>query len=139
MKAFDTDVLTEIWEGNAVLRQRSSAIPIDEQAVPILVAEEVIRGRFSIIRRAESGRASITIERAYQLFGQTLAAIRHFQLLSHNSDAESLFQSWRKQKLRGTTHDLRIAAICVVHSATLITRNRSDFEKIPGLLTDFWD
>jgi predicted nucleic acid-binding protein len=34
---------------------------------------------------------------------------------------------------------LRIAAICVVNSATLVTRNRRDFEHMPGLAVDFWE
>jgi tRNA(fMet)-specific endonuclease VapC len=46
---------------------------------------------------------------------------------------------WRKKKIRGSTHDLRIAASCVVNSATLVTRNRRDFEHIPGLDVEFWE
>ena len=46
---------------------------------------------------------------------------------------------WRKKKIRGSTHDLRIAASCVVSSATLVTRNRRDFEHIPGLAVEFWE
>jgi predicted nucleic acid-binding protein len=30
-------------------------------------------------------------------------------------------------------------AICVAHNAKLITRNRRDFERIPGLIVEFWD
>ena len=29
--------------------------------------------------------------------------------------------------------DLKIAAICLAHDATLLTRNLVDFEKVPGL------
>jgi tRNA(fMet)-specific endonuclease VapC len=139
MKAFDTDVLTEIWEGNAVYVKRSAAVPLHEQAVPILVAEEIVRGRLGIIRKAESGKASIGIERAYHLFHNTLLAISHVKLLPYNPQAEALFQNWRKQKIRGATHDLRIAATCIAHSTTLVSRNRRDFENIPGLLTEFWE
>src|ERR1700733_3809530 len=99
MKAFDTDVLTAIWEGNAIYVRRVTAIPLDEQAVPILVAEEIVRGRLSIIRKAESAKASIGIERAYHLFHKTLLAISHVKLLSYNAQAEALFQDWRKQKI----------------------------------------
>ena len=44
-----------------------------------------------------------------------------------------------KKKIRGSTHDLRIAASCVVNSATLVTRNRRDFRNFPGLSVEFWD
>jgi predicted nucleic acid-binding protein len=33
---------------------------------------------------------------------------------------------------------LRIAAICVAHSATLISRNRRDFDQVPGLMVEYW-
>jgi predicted nucleic acid-binding protein len=36
-------------------------------------------------------------------------------------------------------HDLRIAAIGVAHSATLISRYRWDFERVPGLSVEFWE
>jgi tRNA(fMet)-specific endonuclease VapC len=51
----------------------------------------------------------------------------------------SAYQDWRRQKIRVGTHDLRIAAICVENSATLISRNRHDFELIPGLSVELWE
>jgi len=49
------------------------------------------------------------------------------------------YRQWRQQNIRVSTHDLRIAAICVAHSARLISRNRQDFERVPGLTVEFWD
>jgi tRNA(fMet)-specific endonuclease VapC len=73
------------------------------------------------------------------LFEQTLADIREVKVLSMMQQAEDLLKEWRKKKTRGSTHDLRIAALCVIGSATLVTRNRRDFQKIPGLSVEFWD
>src|SRR4051812_858095 len=118
MKAFDTDVLTEVLLGNAAYVQRAGGIPPDQQAGPILVVEELIRGRLNVIRQAEAGKAHISIEQAYRFFEQTLHDVQQVTVLPYTSQAEALFQQWRRQKLRVSTHDLRIAAICVVHSAT---------------------
>jgi tRNA(fMet)-specific endonuclease VapC len=107
--------------------------------LPIVVAEEVLRGRLNAIRQAEAGKGKLTIEQAYQYFEQTLSDLRQFTLLSFNIQAETQYQTWRTQKLRGSTHDLRIAAVCMVHSVTLVTRNRRDFEHIPGLSVEFWE
>jgi predicted nucleic acid-binding protein len=139
MKAFDTDILTQILRGNPVYADRVAQIPVADQVLPIVAAEELLRGRFTSIRQAEAGKAKITIDKAYQLFEQTLSDIREFTILSHTPQAEAQYQSWRKQRLRGSTHDLRIAAICITHAVTLVTRNRRDFEGIPGLSVDFWE
>lgn len=50
---------------------RAAAIPLHEQAVPVIVVEEILRGRLNIIRQAEAGRASISLARAYELFEET--------------------------------------------------------------------
>jgi len=34
--------------------------------------------------------------------------------------------------------DLKIAAICLAHDATLLTRNVADFQNIPGLRVENW-
>ena len=65
--------------------------------------------------------------------------LRELTVLSFTQQAEALLKEWRKNKIRGSTHDLRIAASCVVNSASLITRNRRDFQHIPGLVLEIWE
>jgi len=139
MKAFDTDILTEILAGNPDYAERIANVPLVEQATPIVAVEEIIRGRLNATRQAEAGKARITIEQVYLLFEQTLDDLREVKVLSFTEQAEGLLKEWRKKKIRGSTHDLRIAASCVVSSATLVTRNRRDFQTIPGLSVEFWD
>lgn len=136
--AFDTDVLTEILLGNPEYADRVGRIPFDEQAVPVVVIEEIIRGRLSVIRQAEAGKTKITIEQAYSLFEETINDLGRVTKLSHTFEAELQYRQWRQQGIRISTHDLRIAAICVTHSTKLISRNRRDFELVPGLTVEFW-
>jgi tRNA(fMet)-specific endonuclease VapC len=139
MTAFDTDVLTEILHGNASFVERAAAIPAREQAVPVIVVEEVMRGRLSVIRQAEAGTGKVTIARAYELFEKTFSDFRRLQVISHSPEAEALYREWRQQGIRIPTHDLRIAAECVAHPAKLISRNRRDFERVPDLIVEFWE
>lgn len=127
MIAFDTDVLTEILLGNAGYIARAATIPEYEQAVPIIVVEEIIRGRLNIIRQAEANNAKISLERAYNLFEETFRDFQQLYILSYTPQADQIYRQWRQEKVRISTHDLRIAAICVAHSATLISRNRQDY------------
>jgi tRNA(fMet)-specific endonuclease VapC len=139
MIAFDTDVLTEILLGSAAFVTRAFAIPVSQQALPIIVIEEIMRGRLNVIRQAEARKSRGSIDRAYKLFQETFCDFRRVQILSYTSQAESLYQQWRKQHIRISTHDLRIAAICVAHDAILVSRNRRDFERVPGLKVKFWE
>jgi len=137
MIAFDTDVLTGILLGNTEFVERAAAIPAREQAVPVIVVEEIIRGRLNVIRQAEAGKASIRIERAYAL-EETFSDLQRLRILSYDSQAELLYQRWREERIRISTHDLRIAALCVTLGARLISGNRRDFEQVPGLAVEFW-
>ena len=139
MIAIDTDVLTDILLGTTRFAQRVAAVPAAEQAVPVIVVEEILRGRLGAIRHAESGKGRLTVPQAYALFLQSVSDFQRLTVLPYTSRAESLFQQWRVQKVRVSTHDLRIAAICVDHAATLISRNRRDFDRVPGLSIEYWD
>ena len=92
MKAFDTDVLTEVLLGDPTYVARAAMIPPHEQAVPVVVIEELLRGRLHVIRQAEAGQAKVDLSRAYALFEQTLRDVRQMTVLSYTPQAEGLYQ-----------------------------------------------
>lgn len=139
MRAFDTDVLTEVLAGSPTFVDRAARIPSEQQAIPVVVAEEIVRGRLNVIGQAEAGRAHIPLDFAYQLFERTLRDFQRSTILPYTPESDAIFRGWRERKIRASTHDLRIAAICVAHHAVLISRNRRDFRQIPDLEAEFWD
>lgn len=138
MIAFDTDITTQILSGSTVYTQRAALVPAADQAVPIVVAEEILRGRLAAIRKAESGKANITLEAAYYHFQEALKDLQTFRVLPYTAAANPQYNEWRRLKLHLGSHDLRIAAIAVAHAAIVVTRNRRDLERIPGLKVEFW-
>lgn len=138
MIVLDSDVFTLLTEGDAEVVARSANHDPAELSLPIIVVEEAIRGRFNLIRRAESGKGKTSLVRAYELLQETIEVVSLFPRLAFTDEALKKFLELRKQFPRLGTQDLRIAATCIVHSATLVTRNRRDFEKIPGLTVEFW-
>ncbi|NUQ61351.1 MAG: type II toxin-antitoxin system VapC family toxin [Pirellulales bacterium] len=59
-------------------------------------------------------------------------------MLPWNDAAVSQFENLRQAKTRVGTMDLKIACITLAHGATLLSRNRKDFDKIPGLRVEDW-
>src|SRR2546422_7829465 len=80
MIAFDTDVLTGIMLGNTAFVARAAKFPIGEQAVPIIVVEEIFRGRLNVIRQAEAAKARVNLVRAYELFEETFRDFRRLHI-----------------------------------------------------------
>ena len=107
--------------------------------MPIVALEEVLRGRLDAIRRAQAGRVRLTVDRAYDLLRDAIEDTRAYHILPYTAAADALFRQWRAAKIRVGTNDLRIAAICVGHGATLVTRNARDYAQVPGLTFDVWN
>ncbi|HET6573237.1 MAG TPA: type II toxin-antitoxin system VapC family toxin [Fimbriiglobus sp.] len=138
MTAFDTDVVSDLFNSVPGVVARMAALPAADLYVPIVVAEEVFRGRLDAIRKAQAGATRFSLEKAYEEFAKSLTDLRQFQTLPYTAAADALFKAWRTAKVRIGTQDLRIAAICLVHGAKLVTRNARDYAQVPGLNLEVW-
>ncbi len=138
MIAFDSDILTLIWEKVEPYCSKADQIPLADRGIPVVAAEEVLRGRLNQIRKSEAGRFKITLPAAYAFFEFTLSALRGGTYLPFTSGAEQLVGSFRSAKISVKAMDMRIAAIAIANNATLVTRNARDFRLIPGLQLDVW-
>ncbi len=59
-------------------------------------------------------------------------------VLEFDDPAAAEYQRLVRMRLRLKTMDLKIAAITMSRQATLLTRNVSDFGRVPGLRTEDW-
>ena len=59
-------------------------------------------------------------------------------LLDYDAKAVAQYERLRQARLRVGTKDLQIAAIALANDAVLLTRNLSDFQKVPGLKMEDW-
>lgn len=132
---FDTDHATLFQQGNPQIVQRVSEVNPKDIAITIVTFEEQMYGRLNRIRRATSGDEIIS---AYASLRKTINYLTDFELLDFDLDAENYYREFLRQKIRVGTQDLRIAAIALAKSGILLTRNRRDFERIPGLRFEDW-
>ena len=147
MIAFDSDIWTEISAGNPSCVVRAKAIPRDLQHVPIVVAEESLRGWLDFIRKTEARKIKVPLSVAYESLEKAIQQLGLTKLLPYTPAAHDHYHyhyhyhylRLKSQKLRIGTRDLRIASIALAHGATLITRNRRDFDIVPSLQLEVWN
>jgi hypothetical protein len=98
--ALDTDVFTDVLYADPAVVARLAAVPVAEQVLPVVALEELIRGRFNVVRQAEAGRGRATLEEAYARFQLTVTSTRAFTILPYTVAADGLVRAWRAAKLR---------------------------------------
>jgi tRNA(fMet)-specific endonuclease VapC len=138
MLVLDTDVTSLLQQSGTELANRLTeriAASGEQSVVTIVTFEEQMRGWLKYIARANSPSKQVA---AYGRLRMMLDDYRGRLVLDFDADAAAIFQRLRASKVRIGTGDLRIAAIALAHQATLITRNLSDFRKVPGLPAQDW-
>ena len=107
-------------------------------AVTIVTAEELIRGRFNVIRQASEPSQTDKLILAYTKLWDTLEDLKILNILKFDGDAGTIYKEFFRQRIRLGTQDLRIAAIVLANNAILVTRNNRDFSQVPDLVQEDW-
>ncbi len=76
---------------------------------------------------------------AYESLEKAIEQLGLTKLLPYTPAAHDHYLRLKALKIRIGTRDLRIASIALAHDATLITRNRRDFELVPALSLEVWN
>jgi tRNA(fMet)-specific endonuclease VapC len=115
--------------------QRIAAHPAGVVGISPISVEEMLRGRLAFLGRVLTG---VPHAQAYERLMATVELFGLFPLVPFDVAGESRFQQLRVARLRVGTKDLKIAAIALTNNLTVLTRNRRDFGRIPGLAMDDW-
>jgi tRNA(fMet)-specific endonuclease VapC len=139
MFVLDTDhfSLLERSEGEARQRllSRLSTVPPGDVFTTIITYEEQTRGWMAYAARARTTAQQVE---AYRRLERHLNLYHRVQVLGFDERAGTVFDRLRAAHLRVGAMDLKIAAIALTHQATVLTRNRKDFSRVPGLRVDDW-
>jgi tRNA(fMet)-specific endonuclease VapC len=138
MYLLDTDHLTLLERNNAdsvALQLRLEKVPAEQIATTIVNYEEQMRGWLERAAQANTVERMLT---AYSRLQTHIETFNGVPLLPFDSGAAAHFEQLRGVKIRIGTMDLKIAAVALANNATLLTRNTSDFGKVPGLHTEDW-
>jgi tRNA(fMet)-specific endonuclease VapC len=131
----DTDHVSLWQREHPQVKQRLRQIKLTEFAVTVITVEEQLRGRLDSIRRASS-EAAVTA--TYTNFKESYLFFLNINLLDFDHLAYAQFMDLRQRGIRIGTQDLRIASIALSVGGIVVTRNRRDFERVPGLIIEDW-
>lgn len=134
----DTDHFTLLEKVHPIVTQRVGAVNPDDISITVVTAEEKVQGWLSAIRRSSQSSQPERLVWAYIGLRDVVKYINRFHIIDFSLDDYARFTELRSQKIRIGTQDLRIAAIALSRNAILVTRNQSDFAKVPGLLLADW-
>lgn len=133
----DTNHFRELTENSGV--GRNLARRIEEHGADvftcIVVLEETLQGWFALLKRRKTGRDQLEV---YARLQRDAEALSRLVMLPFDDQAAKVFHRLQPDHRRTGTMDLKIAAICIAHDATLLTRNIRDFEGIAGLNMANW-
>jgi tRNA(fMet)-specific endonuclease VapC len=129
----DTDHLTLFQHGHAPLARRLISRPSGSVGISVVTIEEALRGRLAALAHASNGSERI---RDYHLLNATLLDVARFPGVPYDRPAEDEFQKLRA--IRIGTRDLKIAATALANRLIVVTRNRRNFGRVPGLVIEDW-
>jgi tRNA(fMet)-specific endonuclease VapC len=110
------------------------ALAADERiAIPVIAAEETMRGWLSAIAKERQARRQVY---AYRELGNMFRFFAAFEIALFEDLAADQFD--QLSRIRIGTSDRKIAAIALVNNALLLTANRRDYEQIPSLRFENW-
>ena len=120
---------------HAALTTRMALHTPADFAFSVVSFHEQVLGGHTYLGRA---RTSAEVVRGYTLLLEILQGFLIAPVLPFDAAAAAVLDTFRAQKIKLATMDLRIAAIALAQGLILLTRNVSDFGKVPGLTTEDW-
>ena len=131
----DTDMLTLFQDGHPAVVAQVVTRSRTELAVTVVGAEEQLSGWYTRLRRAKKRDE---LARVYGRMAASLESLAHFQILPFTEPAILRYEQLLSLKLGVGAMDLRIAATVLEHGGTFVTRNKRDFQRVPGLQFVDW-
>ena len=131
----DTDMLSHHQRNQSQVIAAVDSHATDYLCVSTVTLEEQIGGWSALARSAKTPQAH---EHAAMLLAALVVSWNRFAIAPMTIPARTQFELLVSAKLNVKHNDLRIAAIAKELGATVLTRNRRDFGRVPGLTIEDW-
>jgi tRNA(fMet)-specific endonuclease VapC len=135
----DTDHLSILQQRTgpeyATVKAHLSRHPTTDVAVCVINFHEQVLGCHTYATRA---RTTADLVRGYGMLDRLLTDYRWANVLPFDAAAGVALDGLTAARVRIGSMDLRIAAIALANGLVVVTRNKSDFAKVPGLTVEDW-
>lgn len=131
----DTTTLTLLQHRHPVTSANLRAHAGDTVAVASVNIEEALGGWYAALRQA---RTNAEQARAAALLADAFMFLARFPVYPLTEPALDRADRLAKLKLNVGKMDLKIAALALELGATVVTNNRRDFGRVPGLVVEDW-
>lgn len=121
-------VMSRSWDGKFAIRLPICAC----QSSP---SHELWSGWWTAIQQAKDATLAAT---GYERLTETITELRNWHIVAFAEPAMHRYKGLKGQKLNVRANDLKIAAIALELSATVVTRNTRDFSRVGGLTIEDW-
>ncbi len=140
MILIDTDHATflkypESERGRRFIQRLEGLAPSEAVGVAIVTVEERMRGWLAVIAKEKTALRQVA---GYRELVRLFEFYQEFEVVPFDEAAARQFDDLRGRRLRLGAMDLKIAATALVHGALLLSANRRDFERVPGLRVENW-
>ncbi len=95
-----------------------------------MTVDEQLTGWYTLTRQA---RRPEDVARAYAHLGDAVVRLARWRILPYTESAIARVAQLKSLRLNVRLMDLRIAAIALENGAAVVTRNRRDVGRVPGL------
>lgn len=139
MILLDSDHLSALRYRSGVkairLTQRLSSATESPIGTTIANVEEAMRGWMASIAKERTVFRQVP---AYRELAALFGFFSGYHIALSDEPAAIRFETLKTARIRIGTMDLKTAAIALAQNALLLTANKRDFEKVPGLRFENW-
>jgi tRNA(fMet)-specific endonuclease VapC len=131
----DTDHLSLYQMGDPQVVKNVLLHLTDRLALAVISVEEQLSGWQRALNQArdDARRAEV-----YRRMALTVESWSGWLVLPFSATAMGRHTALLRQRLNVGSNDLKIAAIAQENNAVVVTRNRRDFSRVPGLVIEDW-
>jgi tRNA(fMet)-specific endonuclease VapC len=135
----DTDHLTFLQRSaapeHAILVARLAQHAPADCGCSVVSFHEQAVGAHTYLSRA---RRAQDVVRGDQIVFEIVESFKALPVVPFDAAAGAVFDGLLQQRLRVATMDLRVASIALSRGLTTLTRNKHDFTRVPGVVTEDW-